>query len=386
MNVTSGELSGGRIRMYVPKSDPGSIRRAVEQLGVGSEEIAVVFLADRGAPPLSELVAELSELDVPFGGGLFPGVHHAGKHRDAGAVVSRLPLGAPPFVVPHLSLERALDPLPEPVAGGLGDDTLLLMLFDGLTDGIVSFLGRLFDRVGNTASYLGGGAGPRKLKQSPCLFTREGVFEDAAIVMPLRSRFRLGVRHGWEQLEGSFIATRTRGRAIAELNWEPAFEVYRRFVEPDLGSVLSTASFFEDAKAYPFGMTREGSELIVRDPIAVSSDGEILCVGEVPEHAVLRILKGSPDSLIAAAGEAARAAAPPDGSRVVSSLQMNCISRAAFLGPAIDEELHAAREVIRQDSPEAETWGPLTLGEVSSYGELHTELLNKTIVVANFHD
>ncbi len=57
-----------------------------------------------------------------------------------------------------------------------------MVLVDGLAGNITAFLARLFSKLARTVTYIGGGAGSLTLQQKPCLFTPEGLFQDAALV------------------------------------------------------------------------------------------------------------------------------------------------------------------------------------------------------------
>ena len=44
---------------------------------------------------------------------------------------------------------------------------------------------------------------------------------------------------------------------------------------------------------------------MIRDPLTVNENGELVCVGQVEENTLVSIMKGNKDSLIIAAEEAA---------------------------------------------------------------------------------
>jgi hypothetical protein len=243
----------------------------------------------------------------------------------------------------------------------------------------------MFHRYGSSLHYFGGGAGSASFRPEPCVFTSAGVFRNAAIVLIAEWESRLGVRHGWQPLHGPHIATRTDGNVILELDWRPAFDVYRDVVEPDADCDLEDGCFSEVACAYPFGIQRDGIEDVVRDPVQVRDDGALVCVGEVPENTVLNILKGEPAALVAAAAQAARESRPAQSRPARQGLVADCVSRVRYLGDLFGEELHAVRDTITATGA-PEPVGMLTLGEISSYGEGFVEFFNKTIVSGVLHE
>jgi hypothetical protein len=369
--------------MYTAGATIPDILSAIEILSPPAGHGVMVLLADEGRPDLEELVAALRETGLPFFGGFFPGLIAEGRQRDQGALVEAMPLHVPPQVVQGLEAGRVK--LPETLTGlGLEspDSLTCIVLADGLAGYITPALKQLQNAMGPTAHYFGGGAGSLSLQQQPCVFTAEGLFQDALVVACADVQSSLGVSHGWKELMGPVIATRTRGNIIVELDWEPAIDLYRAVVEKDSGKTLTREHFFEIAKSYPFGLHRDGTEPIVRDPIAVDEDGCLRCVAEVPQNAVIAIMKGEPAHLIDAARQAAAQAAGGQGaSRGI--WVVDCISRTIFLGDGFDEELDAVAEAVAGQG--APIQGLLTLGEISSHGDGTLSFFNKTIVVGALH-
>ncbi|HTF99182.1 MAG TPA: FIST C-terminal domain-containing protein, partial [Nitrospirota bacterium] len=205
--------------------------------------------------------------------------------------------------------------------------------------------------------------------------------QNAAIAAVVRLESGLGIRHGWVPCAGPFVATRTSHTIIMELNWENAFDVYQRAVAEVSGRKLTRDNFFAVAKAFPFGMLKEGAEDIVRDPIAVNNRGELVCVGEIPENAVLTMLRGDETKLLDAAaktvGDCLEHAAGKD---VQACLLFDCISRALFL-----RDFPAELRILQAGLPSAMNGKPLegalTLGEISSHGQKYLEFMNKTVVL-----
>jgi len=271
-----------------------------------------------------------------------------------------------------------------------GSKPTALILVDGLSPNISHFLRTVYHQLGNRVSYWGGGAGSLTLRPRPCVFTRNGVHQGAAILALSSLPSRLGVRHGWRELKGPFVATRSDRNVIIQLNWRNAFEVYRSTVEADAGVTVTPENFFAVASGYPFGIRKEGQEVVVRDPVAVAEGGRLVCVGDVPENAALSILKGEPRLLITAAGQAARDALLDGGSAPERPLRhcllADCVSRGLFLAERFEEELQEIAEGLRHEAGGCETVGMLTLGEISSHGEGYLEFFNKTSVVAVVHE
>jgi hypothetical protein len=331
------------------------------------------------------LIKALNNKNISFFGGLFPAVIYDEEQSDKAVVIKCLPVKAKPYLIRGLGDDSFQIPEFEALEDDSGKKYTALILVDGLAPNIAGFLNHLFNRLLRKVTYIGGGAGSLSLEQQPCLFTPEGFFQDAALVTLLNQECKLGVRHGWKRVIGPVVATKTDKNKIIELNWQNAFEVYKEVVEKDSGKQLTADNFFDIAKGYPFGMLKEYSECIVRDPLAVTEKGELICVGEVPENTVLDILQGKEDSLIEAAGQAAQDCIDAATNKITDNLIADCISRVLFLEESFPLEINAVKQKMKMIDEELIPAGILTLGEISSYGEGFLEFFNKTIVVGVFH-
>lgn len=369
--------------MYLESSNPDEVLKAILSLKLDKNEAAFIMIGEKNHPDIPELIINLNKGNIKFFGGIFPGIIHGTNKYESGCIISSVPVSGKPHLITGLDKEDfELPDLSSPKEIS-GDESLTaIVLVDGLTSNISLFLSKLLNAFESTVNYFGGGAGSLSLKQSPCLFTSEGFVQDAAIVAIVPLKSKLGVQHGWEKIMGPVVATKTEKNIVIELNWENAFEVYKKTVEHDSGLKFTDSNFFDISKCYPFGIYKEGQEDIVRDPIAVNDKGELICVGEVPENTVLNILRGKNENLIKAAGKAASDCALSDAETVKHAFVVDCISRVLFLEDSFTDELTA----VQNELPSNQTpVGMLTLGEISSYGTGLLEFFNKTTVIGVFY-
>lgn len=368
--------------MYLPKASIDSVVAAVGDLGMGRDDVALIFLGEKNAPDLPRLVAALNQAGVRFMGGVFPGILHGREAHYEGAILFSAPAIQAPYVIKNLNQEPVNLPEFGPeLTTHKGNHFTAIVLADALCPNISSLLRDMFNVLGNAAHYIGGGAGSLSLKQKPCVFTAEGVFQNAAVIAFINLASSLGVHHGWENLAGPVVATRSRQNTIIELNWRNAFSVYREIVEADCGKRITRDNFFEISKFYPFGIIREGAEDIVRDPLALSERDELVCAGDIPENAVLNVLKARPERLMEAAEKAAGDSLNVEGGRAQQCLVADCISRTLVLDKHFSEELEKVESRLQTLDKKLVSEGILSLGEISSYGEGYIEFFNKTIVV-----
>jgi hypothetical protein len=223
------------------------------------------------------------------------------------------------------------------------------------------------------------------LEATQCVFTAEKLFKGGAVVGLSTVEAGLGVRHGWRLYKEPLVATRTEGNVIHQLNWKSALSVYASHLESDLGRKVDAKNVGDFSRDYPLGVKKQAEELVVRDPVGATEDGGLICVGDVPQNAVLAILTGDSSELIAAAKMAAQDAVPEDTRKVRCCLIADCVSRVVFLGESFQQELDAVSEGLGPLSAEQRPCGVLTLGEISSRGDGYLELFNKTCVVAVLH-
>lgn len=365
--------------MYV--ADPMTLAEQIDSAALGPAEQVLIFLADAHAGQLDELIEAWNAASLPFFGAVFPGLIRGREHLATGAVANVISTHAPPLIA-DLSGDGIAWAAEPPAATSLptGHATAIALV-DCLAGDISGALFDLFDRYGNTVGYFGAGAGNGNLSAAPCLFTPEGAIRGAALVCIADLASTVCVRHGWRHAAGPFVATRASKTLVEELNWEPAAEVYERHLA-ELGvGPLTDDDFYQVAKGHPFGIDKEGQEVIVRDPIRRTPSGGLVFVSDVPENSVMHMLRSNAPELIEAAASAAGACRERVGGSPDLCLIADCYSRALFLGDHFADELDAVYHRLCDRCVECVPEGVLALGEIASDGEQMPELFNKTFVV-----
>ncbi|HQV71874.1 MAG TPA: FIST N-terminal domain-containing protein [Dokdonella sp.] len=367
----------------------------VEEASIAALDAAITRLRSEGCRSFLLLACEaddwdpallsswLESLDVAVFGGIFPGLVQRAQWHRHGSLIMGFPERLEIVVVRRLSDRAAVEPQLLASAALLEAAPSLMVLFDGLCPHLEAFVECLYAIVGGHAVVVGGGAGHGDLVQRPCLLCNAGVLEDAALLVALPGAIAHGVAHGWQRLSGPFLVTRSQGNVLAELNYQPAFAVYRKEVEAHSGQQFADTDFFSIAKTYPLGIEGVDGDFLVRDPIKRAGDA-LICVGELPQNATVFLLKGDAAALIASAGEAALAACRESrqhehAANASVALVFDCISRALFLGAAITEELAVIESTLADCE---DIFGALSLGEISSSRAGVIELMNKSTVVA----
>jgi hypothetical protein len=275
----------------------------------------------------------------------------------------------------HEAVAEAIAALP-----ALGDRHRVIMLLpDALTGNAAEVVRGAAQEAGAGPIWAGGGAGDNLRFVHTAQFAHGEAFHDhvVAIVMDSPHPIGIGLRHGWHPYGPPTMVTRASGAIAVELEYESAFDVYRRTAEGH-GDRVDEAGFAEFAMTHPLGIPQPGGEHVIRDPLAIEADGGVRCVAEVPDGCLVRVMEGSRADLMTAARLAALAAHDAMKGTLAGAIVFDCVSRALLLGPHMRDELRAIQAGVGARTP---LMGCLTLGEVGAMGTAAPQFHNKTAVV-----
>ncbi len=355
-----------------------SLFRHIDQALAANARSLFILACDANGFVPQYLDIHLQALPVPVFGGIFPEIIANNTRLQRGSIVCALPVAVDVHYIEHLS-QAGEDYFlqTQPLIPHVPPQATLLTLVDGLSTRISSLLDGLYEALGDSCKYLGGGAGSLSFQQKPCLFSNQGLRQDCAQITILSCPVSIGIKHGWHKFAGPFFVTGAYDNVITTLDYRPAFEVYREIVEADLGKRFTADNFFDLAKGYPFGLERIKGDVVVRDPV-FQKEQALVCVGEVPANHIIYILKGEPNNLIYAAHQCVSHAASHAASQQVALL-FDCISRTLFLEKHFATELEHIHCGLPESLP---LLGALSLGEIADTGNTCLEFLNKTIVLS----
>jgi hypothetical protein len=337
-----------------------------------------IFACDDNGFEPTTLDPLLQSLPVPLFGGIFPALLHGNQKLDHGTIVMGFNEPIDVHTIPCLSKsDTDFDKLITNKKGDIAAAKTLMVFVDGFSRRIGAFIESLFNICGLDTNYLGGGTGSLSMVQKPSILTSRGLMEDAAILVGCDIESGIGVSHGWHPISGPYKVTEAENNTIRTLEWQPAFDVYRRAVETHADVSFEKMEFFDIAKAYPFGIAKLQTEWIVRDPFMKGDDDSLICVGEVREGGYVDILNGDIESLIQAAKTAymkgMRAYQGPDNQCM--TFFVDCISRVLFLQDRFAEELAAV------NNGPYPLVGMCSIGEIANNSHDYLEFYNKTAVV-----
>lgn len=343
--------------------------------------IMVIACGDNQHSPLQVKLC-LGACTVPIFGGIFPGFFFEGKRYERGILLIGFPFSIQLDVYDNLSPEYLKIEQPSWQDGEAVDVAADLMIFvDSMAKATESFINTLYETIGGGNHVIGGGAGTLDFVQRPCLFTRAGLLENAALVVKLPVPLGSAVDHGWEVLDGPYLVTEANGAKVNTIDYLSAFQVYRESIERITDYRFNKNNFFQIAKNFPLGIVGINEEIMVRDPVRLIKN-ELLCVGCVPVNTMIYILHGRRKFII----EAACLAGEQSGAKLKNAttnpmglaIVFDCISRALYLGDDFSEELLALNAGVGEGK---KTVGILSIGEIANTDRGTINLLNKSIVV-----
>lgn len=254
----------------------------------------------------------------------------------------------------------------------LNNYNTLITIIDGLSEYNVSFLENMFEYTNLNSSIIGGGAGSFK-KNRKHLFNKNGFFSDSSIIVMVNNSIDIAVSDGWQVLDGPFVVTSSEGKAIKELDYKSALELYKSIIEKDLNRKLEMKDFYTLMKDYPLGIVKNEDKYILRDPIYISQD-TIHLAGDIENSSVVNILKAKQSDLLKSTFET-RNKVLQNGAKHLMIFE--CVSRLEYLSAST-----YIKELKKLDTNSIKTiFGVISIGEIANSGEDYISLLNKSCVI-----
>ena len=218
-----------------------------------------------------------------------------------------------------------------------------------MTDALAGNADRLVDALtlatAGQYQFFGGGAGDNAQFQKTTVFCRGEVLTDAAVALEILSEkpIGVGVSHGWQPASQPLRVTEANGMQLISVNGLPAAELFQAHAA-ETGQTLNP-----DAPV-PFFLhnilgieTASGHKL--RVPLAILKDGTVLCASELPQDAIVRIMRSTERSTVEAAQVAADAALNALGHhKPQAALFFDCVATRLRMGQAFAGELAAVRD------------------------------------------
>ena len=183
-----------------------------------------------------------------------------------------------------------------------------------------------------------------------------------------------GSRGGWDIFGPERTVTRSAGNVLYELDGKPALALYKEYLGERANGLPATALLFPLALRDSTTTT----ERVVRTVLAVDEDNQSMTfAGDIPENALVQLMKANFDRIIQGAADAGAAAAP-SGDHPVLAIAISCVGRRLVLGERTEEEIEAVLETL---PPGSRQIGFYSYGEISPHGVGQCDLHNQTMTL-----
>jgi len=252
--------------------------------------------------------------------------------------------------------------VPGSLRAGLVHRTILLFA-DALAGGGESLIDELMVRTALQYELAGGAAGDDvKFKKTP-VFYQDEVLTDAFVCAEILSTspLGLGISHGWTPIGRTMRVTRSEGAVINEIDGRPALDIYREFAELE-GVKLEGEAVVPFLMEHIIGWLYQEEDPKLRVTLWPLDDGSVVCASEIPEGALISLMRATDQSVIATGGRASRLAverlqsAPPAG-----MIALECVSQRLRVGQVgVVQELQQIQHVV----------GHIPLAGCHGYGQL----------------
>jgi hypothetical protein len=222
-----------------------------------------------------------------------------------------------------------------------------LVMTDALAGHADALVEQLTLRTGGNYRFFGGGAGDDGNFRTTHVFTGTGAYTNAVSTLEIMSRkpLGIGVAHGWEPGGEPLRVTEAHAAQLVSLNGAPAVEAFEAHAR-------ATGQKFDRKDPLPFflhnviGIRTEG-QYRLRVPLGVAEDGSVLCAANVPEGAVVHIMKTSTASAVQAARQATEAAIGAlAGAKPGAAFVFDCVATRLRMGNEFQDELQACAGLL----------------------------------------
>ncbi|BCK87481.1 hypothetical protein MIZ01_1260 [Sideroxyarcus emersonii] len=284
---------------YLAQVDAGTIERKLAELQALHPGLGIcALLPETEKAKVPVLQAACAQYKVPLVGAIFPALVRDGQFLTNGLWL--LCFEQMPYFALYDNLpaeteeaESAAEKIASDVRAQIDHvpDLTLFMLFDAMVPNIGTLLDTLYLHLANRVHYAGANAGSETFQPMPCLFDSSRTVQNGLLLMLLTQHKGAILEHGYHTNPHTSYATSTKGNCISQIDWRPAFEVYRELVREHFGEEVTAENFYQYGVHFPFGIVRANHHVVVRIPVMLAEDGSLFCVGEVPANSVLTLLK-----------------------------------------------------------------------------------------------
>ena len=346
-----------------------------------SAEAIIILACDENqfSKALLDPILKISKL--PIIGGIFPSIIYKNRQYTQGTIFLGLDNPFEVTTIENISQDKDYDTVIKNEIGTIDENiNTMFLFFDGISDNVDTIIQALFSNYGLTINYIGASAAHASLQKKPILFSKEGLLEDVALLATSSSQSTVGVKHGWEPIDKTtYQITKSHGNIIDEIDYQPAFKVYKNIIETHTGKTFNEKDFLSLSIIYPIGINRLSGDRIVRTATETVDGYSLTCTGDTVENSYFQVLHAENEQLIHAAKVASQLS---HNQHYQSSfkLYIGCLARLIVL----EEEFYKEIEAIYEE--DELLIGAISIGEIANNKDHYLELYNATAVVAKIAD
>ena len=332
-----------------------------EHTGMG----VLVYMPEAQKHRVSEVQLTCNSLDIPLVGAVFPALITPQGFSSEGAWLIRMNTMCPHFLVGGLvadgdeAARQLLDQARDVWDMCSQTQHSLFLVFDAMLPHIGSLMTEVAHEYGEQLDLVGVNAGSETFQPMPCLFDNHRCVSDGVLGLCVPRPTALAVEHGYPVSQPILRATSTVGNRIDTINGRPALEVYQEFIEAEFGHSLTRDNFYSYGVHYPFGVIT-ALKVLVRIPVALTEDGSIYCVGEVPANSSLRLLRAPAPGDVTCISDLAERMHKGCANQWLQVFY--CAGRRLHFGDHAEVELTD----LKNHAKAAGLFGALTLGELDT--------------------
>jgi hypothetical protein len=185
---------------------------------------------------------------------------------------------------------------------------------------------------------------------------------------------------GFEPFGPERKITRSENNILYELDGEPAFGLYKKYLGDRLQD-LPTQCFY-----FPlYYKTSKMEKGIVRTILGVDEEtGSMTFAGDLEQGGTARLMKTNIDNLVSGAEEAAKACQSAGATSPGAAILMSCIGRKIIMKQRVEEEIEAVEGIF---GPQTTLTGFYSYGEIAPIeNSMDPHLHNQTMSITTFSE
>jgi len=188
-----------------------------------------------------------------------------------------------------------------------------------------------------------------------------------------------GSKGGWETFGMERVVTKSNKNVLFEIDDQPALELYKSFLGENAKDLPSSALLF------PLSMKVNAEDkAIVRTILNINEeDQSLIFAGDIPEGALVQLMKSNSYKLIDGAESAADIAKSRLTKKPDLALLVSCVGRKLVMKQLAEEEV----EVVQEELNTPTVTGFYSYGELAPFEAfMKCELHNQTMTITTLKD